>query len=71
MMHSDDECAEGKVVCMTANPEGYLVSIASAEGRVRSVFLLKEHVPDPTEIVGQHITIVYNRVGMVLEVKCS
>lgn len=68
MMQRDDEYAEGKVVCMTTNPEGYLVSIASAEGRVLSVFLYRECVPDPTEIVGQHITIVYNRVGLVLDV---
>lgn len=69
MMPTDEAVVEGRVVCSTANPHGTILSIAPAEGKVLSVFLYQEFLPDPKPRVGQHITIVYDRVtGLVLQV---
>ncbi len=68
-MPTDEAVAKGRVAFSITNPHGTILSIAPAEGKVLSVFLYQEFLPDPEPRVGQHITIVYDRVtGLVLQV---
>ncbi len=68
-MLTDEAVVEGLVVCATAHPYGSILLLAIPEGKALSVFLSGESLPDPQSRVGQHITIVYDRVtGLVLQV---